>query len=65
MAGARMLAPRAIAAGAKAFGRGLATSPGAGTSVFGRGLTIGQRLKNLLPSQRFRQPATPSGQVIP
>ena len=65
MAGARFLAPRAIAAGAKAFGRGLATSPGTGTSVFGKGLTIGQRFKNLLPSQRFRQPATPSGQVIP
>ena len=65
MAAGRMLAPRAIAAGAKAFGRGLATSPGTGTSVFGKGLTIGQRFKNLLPSQRFRQPATPSGQVIP
>ena len=63
-AGLRMLAPRAIAAGTKAFGRGLATSPGAGTSVFGKGLTKMQRLKNLLPSSRFRQPATPSGQVI-
>ena len=64
MAALRMLAPRAIAAGVKQFGRGLATSPGAGTSVFGKGLTKMQRLKNLLPSQRFRQPATPSGQVI-
>jgi len=64
MAALRALAPRAIAAGAKALGRGLATSPGAGTSVFGKGLTKMQRLKNLLPSQRFRQPATPSGQVI-
>jgi hypothetical protein len=61
MAGARMLAPRAIAAGAKAFGRGLATSPGAGTSVFGKGLTMGQRLKNLLPSGRFRD----AGSKIP
>jgi len=71
MAGARMLAPRAIAAGAKAFGRGLATSPGTGTSVFGKGLSIGQRFKNLLPSQRFRSTIKPSvsinkttGQVI-
>ena len=54
MAALRALAPRAIAAGAKAFGRGLATSPGAGTSVFGKGLTKMQRLKNLLPSSRFR-----------
>ena len=61
MAAGRALAPRAIAAGAKAFGRGLATSPGAGTSVFGRGLTIGQRLKNLLPSGRFRD----AGSKIP
>jgi len=61
MAGARMLAPRAIAAGAKAFGRGLATSPGTGTSVFGKGLTLGQRFKNLLPSGRFRD----AGSKIP
>jgi len=54
MAALRALAPRAIAAGAKAFGRGLATSPGTGTSVFGKGLSIGQRFKNLLPSGRFR-----------
>ena len=54
MAALRALAPRAIAAGAKALGRGLATSPGAGTSVFGKGLTKMQRLKNLLPSSRFR-----------
>ena len=65
MAALRMLAPRAIAAGVKQFGKGLATSPGAGTSVFGKGLTKMERLKNLLPSARFRQPATPSGQVIP
>ena len=50
MAALRMLAPRAIAAGVKQFGRGLATSPGAGTSVFGKGLTKMERLKNLLPS---------------
>ena len=53
-AAGRMLAPRAIAAAGKAFGRGVMTSPGAGTGVFGKGLTMGQRLKNLLPSQRFR-----------
>jgi len=60
MAALRMLAPRAIAAGVKQFGKGLATSPGAGTSVFGKGLTKMDRLKNLLPSARFRQPATPT-----
>ena len=60
MAGLRMLAPRAIAAGVRQFGKGLATSPGAGTGVFGKGLTKMQRLKNLLPSGRFRQPATPT-----
>ena len=54
MAALRMLAPRAIAAGVKQFGKGLATSPGAGTSVFGKGLTKMDRLKNLLPSGRFR-----------
>ena len=64
MAALRALAPRALAAGAKRFGKGLMTSPGAGTGVFSKGLTKMQRLKNLLPSQRFRQPATPSGQVI-
>jgi len=65
MAALRMLAPRAIAAGVRQFGKGLATSPGTGTSVFSKGLTKMDRLKNLLPSGRFRQPATPSGQVIP
>jgi len=68
MAALRALAPRVIAAGAKRFGKGLMTSPGAGTGVFGKnavGLTKMQRLKNLLPSARFRQPTTPSGQVIP
>jgi len=71
MAALRALAPRAIAAGAKRFGKGLMTSPGAGTSVFGKGLTKMQRLKNLLPSQRFRSTIKPSvsinkttGQVI-
>jgi len=54
MAALRALAPRAIAAGAKRFGKGLMTSPGAGTSVFGKGLTKMERLKNLAPSQRFR-----------
>jgi len=60
MAALRALAPRAIAAGAKAFGRGLATSPGTGTSVFGKGLTKMERLKNLLPSSRFRNVETPT-----
>jgi len=60
MAGARFLAPRAIAAGAKAFGRGLATPSGA-PSVFGKGLTLGQRLKSLVPSGRFRD----AGSKIP
>ena len=60
MAALRMLAPRAIAAGVKQFGKGLATSPGTGTSVFGKGLTKMDRLKNLLPSGRFRQPPTPT-----
>jgi hypothetical protein len=59
-AAGRFLAPRAIAAGAKAFGRGLATSPGK-TGVFDKGLTIGQRLRNILPTGRFLQPATPKG----
>jgi len=59
-AAGRALAPRAIAAGAKAFGRGLATSPGTGTSVFGKGLTKMERLKNLLPSGRFRNVETPT-----
>jgi len=71
MAAGRALAPRAIAAAAKRFGKGLATSPGTGSSVFGKGLTKMQRLKNLLPSQRFRSTIKPSvsinkttGQVI-
>jgi hypothetical protein len=60
MAAGRFLAPRAIAAGAKAFGRGLATPSGA-PSVFGKGLTLGQRLKSLVPSGRFRE----AGSKIP
>jgi len=60
MAALRALAPRAIAAGAKRFGKGLMTSPGTGTSVFGKGLTKMQRLKNLLPSSRFRNVETPT-----
>ena len=63
MQGIRMLAPRAIAAGAKAFGRGLMTSPGK-TGVFDKGLTGMQRLRNILPTGRFLQPATPTGQKI-
>ena len=52
MQGARMLAPRAIAAGAKAFGRGVATGA-PGTSPFASGITGMQRLRNLLPTGRF------------
>jgi hypothetical protein len=58
MAGARMLAPRAIAAGAKAFGRGVATGA-PGTSPFASGITKMQRLRNLLPTGRFLNVATP------
>ena len=58
MAGARMLAPRAIAAGAKAFGRGFMTSPGK-TGVFDKGIGGMQRLRNLFPTANFRNlPAT-------
>ena len=67
MAGARMLAPRAIAAGAKAFGRGFGRGfmTGApGTSPFASGITGRQRLRNLLPTGRFLQPPTPAGQQI-
>ena len=60
MAAGRMLAPRAIAAASKAFGRGLMTSPGK-TGVFDKGLTGMQRLRNILPTGRFLQPATPKG----
>ena len=63
MAAGRFLAPRAIAAGAKAFGRGFMTSPGK-TGVFDKGLTGMQRLRNILPTGRFLQPATPTGQKI-
>ena len=63
MAAGRMLAPRAIAAASKAFGRGLMTSPGK-TGVFDKGLTGMQRLRNILPTGRFLQPATPTGQRI-
>ena len=63
MQGARMLAPRAIAAGAKAFSRGFMTGA-PGTSPFASGITGMQRLRNLLPTGRFLQPATPTGQKI-
>ena len=52
----RILAPRAIMGGIRSLGRGLATSPGK-TSAFDKGLTMGQRLRNLLPTGRFRQTA--------
>ena len=54
---ARMLAPRAIAAGARAFGRGVMTpkTPGQATGIM-------QKARNFfLPTGRFRQPATPKG----
>jgi len=63
MAAGRMLAPRAIAAASKAFGRGFMTGA-PGTSPFASGITGMQRLRNLLPTGRFLQPATPTGQKI-
>jgi hypothetical protein len=63
MAAGRMLAPRAIAAAGKAFGRGVMTGA-PGTSPFASGITGMQRLRNLLPTGRFLQPATPTGQKI-
>ena len=54
---ARFLAPRAIAAGARAFGRGVMTpkTPGQATGIM-------QKARNFfLPTGRFRQPATPKG----
>ena len=58
MTGLRMLAPRAIAAGARAFGRGVAAKP---TASGAKGIFNVERLKSLLPSARFRQPVTPKG----
>jgi hypothetical protein len=54
---ARFLAPRAIAAGARAFGRGVMApkTPGQATGIM-------QKARNFfLPTGRFRQPATPKG----
>ena len=66
-AGARMLAPRAIAAGARAFGRGVMKRPGGGflesSAPNPGGIFTLQRLKNLLPSQRFRTVLT--GEKVP
>ncbi len=66
-AGARMLAPRAIAGGAKAFVRGLRRKPGGGflekSAPDPGGIFTLQRLKNLLPSQRFRTVLT--GEKVP
>ena len=53
MAALRMLAPRAIAAGAKAFGRGVMTKPSALPKPTG----FLERAKRFLPSGRFRQTA--------
>jgi len=64
---ARMLAPRAIMGGAKAFVRGLRNKPGGGFLEKGApnpgGIFTLQRLKNLLPSQRFRTVLT--GEKVP
>ena len=57
MAAGRFLAPRAIAAGARAFGRGVMTpkTPGQATGIM-------QKARNFfLPTGRFRQPTTPKG----
>ena len=53
MAAGRFLAPRAIAAAGRAFGTGLRTGA-PGTSPFASGITKMQRLRNLLPTGRFR-----------
>ena len=67
MQGARMLAPRAIMGAGKAFVRGLRRKPGGGFLEKGApdpgGIFTLQRLKNLLPSQRFRTVLT--GEKVP
>ena len=60
---ARFLAPRAIMGGLRAFGRGVAAKPTAAPKI--EGIFNVQRLRSLLPTGRFLQPATPKGQVIP
>ena len=60
---ARFLAPRAIAAGLRSFGRGVAAKPTAAPKI--EGIFNVQRLRSLFPTGRFLQPATPKGQVIP
>jgi len=64
---ARFLAPRAIAGGAKAFVRGFRRKPGGGfleaSAPNPGGIFTLQRLKNLLPSQRFRTVLT--GEKVP
>ena len=67
MQGARMLAPRAIMGAGKAFVRGLRRKPGGGflekNAPNPGGIFTLQRLKNLLPSQRFRTVLT--GEKVP
>ena len=67
MQGARMLAPRAIMGAGKAFVRGLRRKPGGGflekSAPDPGGIFTLQRLKNLLPSQRFRTVLT--GEKVP
>ena len=53
MAAGRFLAPRALAAGAKAFGRGVMTKPSALSKPTG----LLDRARRFLPSGRFRQTA--------
>ena len=64
---ARVLAPRVIMGGAKAFVRGLRNKPGGGflekSAPNPGGIFTLQRLKNLLPSQRFRTVLT--GEKVP
>ena len=55
---ARFLAPRAIMGAIRGFGRGLATKPNVYTkpNFFSK-----QGLRNIFPTGRYRQPATPKG----
>ena len=62
MQGARMLAPRAIMGGLRSLAGGIRS--GQTVSAFDKGIGGMQRLRNLLPTGRFLQPATPTGQRI-
>jgi len=59
---ARFLAPRAIMAGLRSFTGGLRAGKYVGPTD--KGITGMQRLRNLLPTGRFLNVATPKGQVI-